>query len=104
MKKTKFKKITAFLMLIAILFSTAQPILATSGTWTGGQFASYMRTTGLMGEYGVLIRNLTDLSTGERRTVFCAEFLVEFTTSQSYNGEFYTPSDPTIRKACKIAY
>ncbi len=106
-KTSKFKKIMAFLMLIIVFLSTAQPIFAASGTgtWAGGQYASYMKTTDHPdAQYGVLIRFLVNTSTGEKRTVFCAEHDVNFATSVAYNGEYYTPTDSTLRKACKIAY
>ena len=106
-KIAKFKRIFAIVLLMITLLSTAQPIFAASGTgnWVGGQFASYMKTTdNANSEYGILIRNLSNYNTGEKRTVFCAEHGVDFTTGSIYNGEYYTPTDTTIRKACKIAY
>ena len=106
-KTSKLKKVIAIFMLIALFISNVQPIFAASGsgTWSGGQFASYMKTTdNANSEYGVLIRNMINTSTGERRTVFCAEHGVDFTTSTAYNGQYYTPTNPTIRKACKVAY
>ena len=106
-KTSKFKRIIAFLMLITIFLTNAQPIFAASGSgrWTGGQFASNMKTTdNANSEYGMLIRNMTNLDTNEKRTVFCAEHGVDFTTSAAYEGEYYTPTNSTIRKACKVAY
>ena len=106
-KTSKYKRIIAFLMLITIFLTNAQPIFAASGKgrWTGGQFASYMKTTdNANSEYGMLIRNMTNLDTNEKRTVFCAEHGVDFTTSASYEGQYYTPTNSTIRKACKVAY
>ena len=46
-KTSKFKKIVAFLMLMILCITNAQPIFAASGsgTYAGGQFASYMNTT-----------------------------------------------------------
>ena len=55
-------------------------------------------------ETGVLIRRLINYDTGERYTVFCAEHKVDFTTGIIYNGNYYTPTDATVRKACKVAY
>ncbi len=106
-KTSKIKKLFSMILLIAIFINTAQPIFAVSGTgeWYGGQFASYMFTTDFADtDYGVLIRNLTNYNTGERRTVFCAECGVDFTTGLIYDGEYYTPTNTTIRRACKIAY
>lgn len=106
-KTSKIKKIFSMIVLLTILLNSIQQILAASGTgqWYGGQFASYMFTTDFADtEYGVLIRNLTNYNTGERRTVFCAECGIDFTTGSIYDGEFYTPTNTVIRKACKIAY
>ena len=106
-KTSKFKKIIAFLMLMILFITNAQPIFAASGSgrWAGGQFASYMKTTdNANSQYGVLIRNMINLDTNERRTVFCAEHGIEFATSTAYAGKYYTPQDSTIRKACKVAY
>ena len=58
-KTSKFKKIIAFLMLIVLFITNAQPIFAASGSgrYAGGQFASYMNTTDHPNtQYGVLIR------------------------------------------------
>lgn len=106
-KTSKFKKIIAFLMLMILFITNAQPIFATSGSgrYAGGQFASYMNTTDHPNtQYGVLIRFLLDLDSGEKITVFCAEYDVEFATSTAYNGEYYTPTNSALKKACKIAY
>ena len=89
------------------LFSVVQPVFAVSGTgtWAGGQFASGMKTTDNQNtQYGVLIRRLINTATNERMTVFCAEHGVDFTTGTAYNGEYYTPTDATIKRACKVAY
>ena len=97
----------ATMMLILILFSVIQPVFAASGsgTWSGGQYASGMKTTdNAGGTTGVLIRRLNNLNTGERRTVFCAEHGIDFKTGASYNGVYYTPTNSNIRKACKVAY
>lgn len=107
MKILKFKKIISVLMLILMLFSVAQPVFAASGSgkWVGGQFASYIKTTdNANSQYGVLLRRLINYTTGEQRTVFCAEHGIDFDTGVVYSGEYYTPQNSTIRKACKIAY
>lgn len=107
MKINKFKKVISAIMLILMLFSVVQPVFAASGSgrWTGGQFGSNMKTTDNQNTaYGVLIRKLVNTSTGEGKTVFCAEHGVDFTTNVAYNGTYYTPTNSTIRRACKIAY
>ena len=73
MKVKKLNKMLATMMLILIIFSVIQPVFAASGsgTWSGGQYASGMKTTdNAGGTTGVLIRRLNNLNTGERRTVF----------------------------------
>lgn len=106
--KTKInKKIVAIILLVLTLFSTAQPIFAVSGSgkWVGGQWASYIKTTdNADSKYGVLLRRLINYTTNEKRTVFCAEHGIDFDTGTVYNGEYYTPVNSSIRKACKIAY
>ena len=107
MKVKKSNKMLATMMLILIIFSVIQPVFAASGsgTWSGGQYASGMKTTdNAGGTTGVLIRRLNNLNTGERRTVFCAEHGIDFKTVASYNGVYYTPTNSNIRKACKVAY
>ncbi|MCI8272685.1 MAG: hypothetical protein HFJ55_01205 [Clostridia bacterium] len=108
LKQTKkVKKILAILLLVLTIFSTTQPIFAASGTgqWVGGQYGSKIFTTDSDNSgNGVLIRRLINNKTGEKLTVFCAEHGVPFETGTVYNGEYYTPTDATIKKACKIAY
>ena len=107
LKTKKLNKILAVILLVLTLFSIVQPVFAVSGTgtWAGGQFASGMKTTDNQNtQYGVLIRRLINTATNERMTVFCAEHGVDFTTGTAYNGEYYTPTDATIKRACKVAY
>ena len=107
MKIKKINRILATIMLFLTLFSIVQPVFAASGsgTWSGGQYASGMKTTdNAGGTTGVLIRRLNNLNTGEIRTVFCAEHGIDFKTGASYNGVYYTPTNSNIRKACKVAY
>lgn len=107
LKTRKINKILAVILLVLTLFSIVQPVFAVSGTgtWAGGQFASGMKTTDNQNTAnGVLIRRLINTATNERMTVFCAEHGVDFTTGTAYNGEYYTPTDATIKRACKIAY
>ncbi len=106
-KISKSKKLVIIMLIIITLFSTAQPIFASSGTgqWVGGQFASYIWTTDNADTmYGVLLRKLVNYTTGEQLTVFCAEHDVDFDTGTIYDGKYYTPTSATLKKACKIAY
>ena len=101
------KKVIAMLLLIITMLTNISPVFAVSGsgTFAGGQYASGMLTTNhAAGSTGVLIRRLINNTTGERYTVFCAEHGVDFKTGSSYNGNYYTPTDATIKRACKIAY
>lgn len=103
----KSKGIIAFFLLILLIINTVQPVLAASGTgqFVGGQYDSKMKTTDNQNtDKGVMIRRLINYSTGEKMTTFCAEYSVNFKTGVIYNGEYYTPTDSTIKKACKIAY
>lgn len=107
LKTRKINKILAVILLVLTLFSVVQPVFAVSGTgtWAGGQFASGMKTTDNQNtQYGVLIRRLINTKTNEKMTVFCAEHGVDFTTGTAYNGEYYTPTNSTVKRACKIAY
>lgn len=107
MKINKIKKIFSVIILILMLFNIVQPVLAASGSgvWTGGQYASGMKTTDNQnGTTGIIIRKLVNTSNGDKKTVFCAEHGIDFKTGASYNGLYYTPTNSTIRKACKIAY
>lgn len=47
MKTKKLNKIIAIIMLFFTLFSVVQPVFAASGSgkWSGGQYASGMKTT-----------------------------------------------------------
>ena len=100
------KKIIAILLVVFTLLGNVQPIFAASGNadFTGGQYDSGIKTTDHTGSVGILIRRLINLDSGERYTVFCAEHLVDFETGTIENGGYHTPTDPTIKRACKIAY
>ena len=107
LKNKMLIKVISFFLLMTMLFSISQPILAVSGTgsWVGGQYDTKMKTTDNVNKStGVLARRLVNNSTGEKRTVFCAEHGVSFKTGVAYNGKYYTPTDPKVKKACKIAY
>lgn len=106
-KNLKYKRTIALILIIITMLSISQPIFAASGSakWVGGQFASYIKTTDNANtEYGVLLRKLTNYTTKEQRTVFCAEHGVDIYTGIIYNGKYYKPVDSNIKKACKIAY
>lgn len=103
----KIKKILAIMLLMLTIFSTGQPVFAASGSgsFVGGQYDSGMKTTDNQNTgKGVMIRRLINNTTGERMTTFCSEYLVEFKSGVIYNGEYYTPTDNTIKRTCKIAY
>lgn len=101
------KRIIAMILLLITILTNISPVLAASGSgsFVGGQYASKVLTTDHQpGSTGILIRRLTNTTTGEKYTVFCAEHGVDFKTGSSYNGSYYTPTDATIKRACKIAY
>ena len=100
------KKIIAIILLFLTMFSIVQPVFAVSGsgTFTGGQYDSGIKTTDNKSSVGVLIRRLINLDTNERMTVFCVEHGVDFETGAIEDGGYYTPVTPELKKACKIAY
>lgn len=107
LKAKKINKVLTVILLMLTIFSIIQPVFAVSGTgtWAGGQYASGMKTTDNQNtSTGVLIRKLINTKTNEKMTVFCAEHGIDFKTGTAYNGEYYTPTNTTIKKACKIAY
>ena len=107
MKKTINKKIVATLLIVFMLLSNVSPIFAASGsgTWVAGQWASYTHTTDNAGtQFGVLLRNMTNVNTGEKKTVFCSQHGVDINTGVRVTGNYYTPTSPEMKKACKIAY
>ena len=76
-----------------------------TGTWVVQQYESNIKTTAYKGKpYGIYLRKLRNTATGEEKTVFCAEHGIGFYLRVNYNGSFYTVTDPTMKKACKIAY
>ena len=73
----------------------------------GAQYDSGIKTTSHIEHgttYGILIRRLQNRATGERQTVFCAEHLVPFPTSVWESGTYFTPTNPVMKQACKVAY
>lgn len=107
MKKTINKKIVATLLILFMLLSNISPIFAASGsgTWVAGQWASYIYTTdNANSKFGVLLRNMTNVNTGEKKTVFCSQHGVDIKTGVKVTGNYYTPTSAIVKKACKIAY
>lgn len=107
MDKTINKKIVATLLISFMLLSNVSPIFAASGsgTWVAGQWASYIYTTDNADtKFGVLLRNMTNVNTGEKKTVFCSQHGVDIRTGVKVTGKYYTPTSATVKKACKIAY
>lgn len=101
------KRTIAMVLLLITILTNISPVFAVSGSgsFVGGQYASKILTTDHQpGSTGILIRKLINNTTGEKYTVFCAEHGVDFRTGSSYNGSYYTPTDATIKRACKIAY
>lgn len=103
----KMKKIISILMIGFILLNVVQPVFAASGTgtWVGQQYESNVKTTeNADKDYGVYLRKMRNTATGAEKTVFCAEHGVGFRSGIKYNGSYYTVTDPTMKKACKVAY
>ncbi len=101
------KKSVSLLMLVIMLFGIIQPVLAISGSssFVAGQFASYHFTTdNSHTDYGIIIRKIYDRNTGEWKTVFCAEHGVDIATGEIHRGTYSTPTDASLKYACKIAY
>lgn len=51
-----------------------------------------------------MIRRLVDANTGESKTVFCSQHGVDIDTGVINKGKYYTPTNATVKKCCKIAY
>ena len=102
-------KLLVILFITILIYGAIQPVFAISGSgsgsWTGGQYDSKFRTTDSIAyDRGILIRKLTNVNTGEKIMVFCAEHNVDFQFGTVYNGNYYIAVDNNIKKACKIAY
>ena len=101
------KRVIALLLVLITLLTNVSPVLAASGTgsYVAGQFASYIRTTdNANSQYGVLLRKLVNANTGEAKTVFCSQHGVDIDTGVINKGKYYTPTNATVKKCCKIAY
>lgn len=105
-KKFNKKTLAVILVLLTLVGSIIPIVNAVSGSgqWVGAQYSSGFTTTSNSGSGGILIRRLENRSTGERHTVFCAEHGVAFPTGVWENGSYYTPTDSTVKLACKVAY
>lgn len=102
------KKILAIIFLFLLIFQIAQPIFAISssgtGKWVSGQWDSQVFTTDNKTSVGMLLRRLVNYTTGEKITVFCGEHGVNSPTGTIETGTHSVPTDPSVKKACKIAY
>lgn len=108
LKAKKLKKVIALMFIAITLLSTAQPIFAVtdsgSGKWTAGQWDSNIYTTDNKSNLGMLMRRLVNTTTGEKITVFCAEHGVNSQTGTVETGTHNTPTDPKVKRACKVAF
>lgn len=98
------------MFLLITLFSTAQPIFAVtieiSGTtkWVAGQWDSEVFTTDNETSVGMLMRRLTNYTSGEQVTTFCAQHKVDSPSGEIHTGTHSVPTTAALKKACKIAY
>lgn len=101
------KKLISLLMLIITLLGVVQPVIAASGSsnFVAGQFATYCFTTDNQNTaYGIVMRKIYDRTAKEWKTVFCSEHGVDIYTDIVHSGSYYTPTNSTIKYACKVAY
>lgn len=111
-RKLKFKdlrkKLLAIIFLIVTIFGNVQPIFAISssgsGKWVAGQWDSNVYTTDNKSDVGILLRRLVNYETGERITTFCGEHFIDSPTGTIETGTHSVPTDPTVKRACKIAF
>lgn len=105
-KRTINKKIVSTLLILFILLSNISPIFAASGSgkWVAAQWATFFPTTESASDWGIIMRRITNTSTGEVRTVFCSEHGKDIATGVVQNGNYYTPTSEKVKKACKVAY
>lgn len=101
-------KILAILMLVIMLVGTVQPVFAVSSTgtgkWVAGQWDSRIFTTENKNNVGMLLRRLVNYNTGEKITVFCGEHFINSPTGTIESATHSVPSDPAVKRACKVAY
>lgn len=102
------KRILAIVFLFLLIFQITQPIFAISssgtGKWVAGQWDSQVFTTDNKTSVGMLLRRLVNYTTGERITTFCGEHFINSPTGTIETGTHSVPTDPSVKKACKIAY
>ena len=102
------KKILVIVFLFLLIFQITQPIFAISssgtGKWVAGQWDSQVFTTDNKTSVGMLLRRLVNYTTGERITTFCGEHFINSPTGTIETGTHSVPTDPSVKKACKIAY
>lgn len=104
----KINKILTIILLMVIAISYTHPVFGVSNTgsgeWVAGQYDSGIKTTDSKSNTGVIIRRLTNNTTKEKITVFCAEYGVDFSTGKIETAQHIVPTDPLMKTACKIAY
>lgn len=100
------KKVIAIILLIITMMTNISPVFAVSGsdTFIASQWATYCSTTESKSDWGILLRRLTNSSTGVSRTVFCSEYGKDIRTGVKETGNYYTPTSQNVKKACKVAY
>lgn len=100
------KKVIAIILLIITMMTSISPVFAVSGsdTFIASQWATYCSTTESKSDWGILLRRLTNSSTGVSRTVFCSEYGKDIRTGVKETGNYYTPTSQNVKKACKVAY
>ena len=104
------KKILAIVFLFLMIFQMIQPLvyasISSSGTakWVAGQWDSEVFTTDNKTSVGMLMRRLTNYKTGEQYTTFCGEHFINSPTGTIETGTHSVPTDPLMKKACKVAY
>ena len=88
------------------MMTNISPVFAVSGsdTFIASQWATYCSTTESKSDWGILLRRLTNSSTGVSRTVFCSEYGKDIRTGVKETGNYYTPTSRNVKKACKVAY
>ena len=100
------KKVVVIMLLMNIIMSFVNPIYALSNTgtgeWIAGQYDSGIKTTDSKSNTGIIIRRLTNNTTKEKITVFCAEYGVNSSTGKIETAQHIVPTDPIMKTACKI--
>lgn len=117
----KTKKIFAILILFLTLFGIARPCLAANQIISGEgnenfiarQYATRYKTTDSAnsGENGIIARRLLmknagwNFSAGDRNiSILCTESVYTSKHGETYEGNYYVPTNSDIRKAAKVAY